>query len=303
MHVRKKLLELEKSREKLEQTETKLSESKHRENQMGAEIAQIRAYNESLRSDIEKLNAVVVAEKGLTVRQSQELSRWQETVTVMRAEVGQLKAEGKRADALQQANEELNNELNSVRNFVDEERSELRKSVASLNAQLEQTINDKNEVSRHFWNLTEDTKSLKEDLENSKSAVQELTSKSTESETQNNAFREMSEAREKSLMAELEQVRSTIDQAVLQASKQKEIEMRNEFKDMLERMGGMQEQAEMTRDELSNLESERNQLIQQLNKQKSTTENVTQQLRDERQKSDGAALEIATLQQNMDGLR
>jgi len=112
MHVRKKLLELEKSREQLEKTEQKLTESKHKENQMGAEIAQIRAYNESLRSDIEKLNAVVVAEKGLTVRQSQELSRWQETVTVMRAEVGQLKAEGKRADALQQANEELNNELN-----------------------------------------------------------------------------------------------------------------------------------------------------------------------------------------------
>ena len=186
---------------------------------------------------------------------------------------------------------------------MDEERAELRKSVSSLNAQLEQTINDKNEVSRHFWNLTEDTKSLKEELESSKEAVQSLTAKQVESEQQSNALREMSAAREKSLVAELEQVRSTIDQAVLQASKQKEIEMRNEFKDMLERMGGMQEQAEMTKDELSNLESERNQLIQQLNKQKSTTENVTQQLRDERQKSDGAALEIATLQQNIEGLR
>jgi len=79
--------------------------------------------------------------------------------------------------------------------------------------------------------------------------------------------------------------------------------MRNEFKDMLERMGGLQESAEMTRDELENLETERNQLIQQLNKSKSTSENLNQQLRDERQKSDGAALEIATLQQNMGALR
>ena len=202
-HVRQKLLELEQARTKLSEYDVKLQEAKHKNNQSGAEIAQIRAYNESLRSDIEKLNAVVVAEKALTVRQSQELSRWQESVTVMRTQVGQLQSEAKRADVLQNANEDLNNELNSVRNFVDDERAgvfalnvcvyvcqvlrqfpkftnhhhfyqfnaraELRKSVSSLNAQLEQTLHDKNEVSRHFWNLTEDTKVLKEDLETTKS--------------------------------------------------------------------------------------------------------------------------------------
>ena len=91
-----------------------------------AEVAQIRSYNESLRDDIEKLNSVVVAEKNLSGRQAQELARWQESVMAMRAETDQLRAEGERADVLQQANEELNNELNNVRNNVDDERMQVR---------------------------------------------------------------------------------------------------------------------------------------------------------------------------------
>jgi chromosome segregation ATPase len=107
----------------------------------------------------------------------------------------------------------------------------------------------------------------------------------------------MKDAKLESLHAQLEQTKSQIDQAVLQAANQKEIEMRNEFKDMLERMGGMQEAAEMSRDEISNLESERNEMIAALNRQKEETNRVNAVLREERKKSDSAALEIATLTQ------
>jgi hypothetical protein len=72
-------------------------------------------------SDMTKLNAVVVAEKSLAARQSNELSRWQESVTALRAENGQMRGEMKRAEQLQHDNETLNNELNNVRANVEEE--------------------------------------------------------------------------------------------------------------------------------------------------------------------------------------
>ena len=164
-HVRKKLAELEETREKLQEAEEKLQDANRRSNQNAAEMAQIRSYNESLRSDIEKLNAVVVAEKSLSQKQSQELARWQDTVQQLRNERSHFEGESKRANMLQTANMELNDELNKARANNDEERNELRKSLASMNAQLESTILEKNEISRHFWNLTEDTKNLKEELE------------------------------------------------------------------------------------------------------------------------------------------
>ena len=56
-----------------------------------------------------------------------------------------------------------------------------------------------------------------------------------EADSHSRSVVEMAEAEKNSLVAQLEQTKSQIDQAVLQASNQKEIEMRNEFKDMLER--------------------------------------------------------------------
>jgi chromosome segregation ATPase len=303
VHVKKKLVELEETREKLNAAEGKLTDASHRANQMNAEIAQIRSYNESLRSDIEKLNAVVVAEKGLTQRQSQELSKWQETVGQLRQEKSQLKGESKRADVLQQANVELNDELNKARNDNSEERNELKKSLASLNAQLESTILEKNDVSRHFWNLTEDTKNLKEELEKYKHQAEDAVSNLKEVAEQSRAHVDMADAEKNSLRAQLEQTKAQIDQAVLQASNQKEIEMRNEFKDMLERMGGLQEAQEMHRSEISGLEQERNEAMSALNRQKNETDKVMSMLNQERKKSDGAALEIATLSQNLHTLQ
>ena len=113
--VEKKLKELDDTRKKLREAEQKVKEFRHKQNQSDAEVAQIRSYNESLRDDMEKLNSVVVAEKNLSSRQAQELSRWQESVMAMRSENNQLRNDSERADVLQQANEELNNELNNVR--------------------------------------------------------------------------------------------------------------------------------------------------------------------------------------------
>ena len=301
--VEKKLKELDETRQKLTESEQQVNEFKHRQNQSDAEIAQIRSYNESLREDIEKLNSVVVAEKNLSKQQSQELARWQESVMALRGENGQLRGESKRADVLQQANEELNNELNNVRNNIDDERMQLRKSVNSLSAQLEEAVKKENETSKHFWNLTEDTKVLKDQMEKATHERESFESKYTELEVQHRSLSDISDARQKALMAELDQVRSTIDQAILQASNQKEVQMREEFKDMLERMGGMQEAAEMHRDEISSLEAERSEMMRKMNEQKNQTERVNDMLREERKKTDTAALEVATLSQNITSLQ
>ncbi|GMH46288.1 hypothetical protein TrRE_jg8220, partial [Triparma retinervis] len=300
--VEKKLKELEETRKKLADAEQKVKEFRHKQNQSDAEVAQIRSYNESLRDDMEKLNSVVVAEKNLSGRQAQELSRWQESVMALRAENGQLRNDSSRADVLQQANEELNNELNNVRSGVDEERVQLRKSVSSLQAQLEESVKKESETSKHFWNLTEDTKQLKGDMETAKRERDTLKEKYSELEVQHRSIAEMSSAKEQTLIAELDQVRSTIDQAIIQASNQKEIQMREEFKEMLERMGGLQEAVEMQKDEIQSVEEERNEYIHKLNKQKDETERVSDMLRQERKKSDQAALEIATLSQNLNSL-
>jgi chromosome segregation ATPase len=200
-NIRQKLLELDEAQKLIKENETKSIESKRREQRLGAEVAQTRSYNESLRADIEKLNAVVVAEKGLTKRQSQELAKWQDIVTALRAEVGQMRGEEKRADQLQAANVELNDEMNNVRNHVDDERLDLRKSVKTLSAQLEEVGREKADVSRHFWNLTEDTKTLKEEYEKTKAYSSELEAKYKELDGNHRSYTEMGGAQERSLVA------------------------------------------------------------------------------------------------------
>ena len=179
---------------------------------------------------------------------------------------------------------------------------QLRKSVSSLQSQLEESTKKESETSKHFWNLTEDTKQLKGEMETAKRERDTLKEKYSELEVQHRSIAEMSSAKEQTLIAELEQVRSTIDQAIIQASNQKEIQMREEFKEMLERMGGLQEAVEMHKDEIQSVEEDRNVYIHKLNKQKDETERVNDMLRQERKKSDQAALEIATLSQNLNSL-
>ncbi|GMH92918.1 hypothetical protein TrVE_jg10853 [Triparma verrucosa] len=301
-HVKKKLLELEDVREELSLKDSKLNELSRRMNQTEADLAQTRSYNESLVSDIEKLNAVVVAEKNLTQRQTIELSRWQDTVEALRHDNTRLEGSVSKADLLQHANVELNEELNRVRSQIDDERVELRKTVNSLSSQLEASVKKESETSSHFWNLTEDAKNLRSNLERITSERDVTSEKLDEVTRAHRSLKEMSEAREDSLKADLERVKGSIDQALMQASNQKEIQMRNEFKDMLERMGGLQEQAEMHRGELEGLEKERDGYRKKLGEQKGETEKVMNLLREERKKSDSAALEIATLQQNMNSM-
>jgi len=179
---------------------------------------------------------------------------------------------------------------------------QLRKSVSSLQSQLEESVKKESETSKHFWNLTEDTKELKDEMESAKRDRDKLKEKYNELEVQHRSVADMSSAKEQTLVAELEQVRSTIDQAIIQASNQKEIQMREEFKEMLERMGGLQEAVEMQKDEITKVEGDRNEFIHKLNKQKDETDRVNDVLRQERKKSDQAALEIATLSQNLNSV-
>ena len=55
----------------------------------------------------------------------------------------------------------------------------------------------------------------------------------------------------------------------------------------------------MSRDEISNLETERDGILKQLGKQKDETEKVRESLREEKKNTDKAALEIATLTQKV----
>jgi len=144
---------------------------------------------------------------------------------------------------------------------------------------------------------------MKEELEKYKLQAVDATTKLKEVDEHSRNVVEMSEAKANSLRAQLEQTTSQIDQAVLQAKNQKEIEMRNEFKDMLERMGGLQEAAEMHRDEIDAMEANQAELLQLNSRQKSETDKVMNMLREERKKSDEAALEIATLTQNLHAIQ
>ena len=119
----------------------------HKANQTSAELAQTRSYNESLRSDISKLNAVVVAEKALAQKQSAELSRWQSDVQTLQSNEQHYRTESDRANLLQSANVELNDELQKTRHEGNSALNDLQKSLASMNSQLESTILEKNEVS------------------------------------------------------------------------------------------------------------------------------------------------------------
>jgi len=117
-----------------------------------------------LQRDIERLNSVVVSEKSAHRRVLGELQQWDAKGAGLEAEVKRLSTEAAAAKMLADTNHELNTELGRMRGELEKTNVAARRAVDSANANSEAAEKEKKEISRHFWNLTEDVKVLKNEL-------------------------------------------------------------------------------------------------------------------------------------------
>jgi chromosome segregation ATPase len=117
-----------------------------------------------LQRDIERLNSVVVSEKSAHRRVLGELQQWDAKGASLEAEVKRLSSEAAAAKMLAETNHELNTELGRMRGELEKQGVSARRAVEQANANSDAAEKEKKEISRHFWNLTEDVKVLKNEL-------------------------------------------------------------------------------------------------------------------------------------------
>ena len=139
--------------------------------------------------------------------------------------------------------------------------SELRKNVSSLSSQLSETLTDKQDLSRKFWDVTEDCKELREKLEND-----QVTRVNEEKEraSLNDKISDLEtalDARNEQHKIQLCEAKAQMQLDIQALCEKKESEMNVKFNDMQERIGGMEDALDLTRGELCSVEAERGALF------------------------------------------
>jgi len=159
-------------------------------------------------------------------------------------------------DALQETNEKLSKDLDDARAALKKQSSELRKSSASLTSQLDATKQEKDDISRRFWNLNEDNKELNGENERLKQERDDVKKKYDEIRIKHKKERTNSVEKEKTILLELGRVQSKLGDTVRQSSQQKE--------KYEEKLGGLEEAIDMLQGEVTSAEEERKGLVQKV---------------------------------------
>ena len=128
------------------------------------QLSKAQESNFGLQRDIERLNSVVVSEKSAHKRVLGELQQWDAKGAKLESEVKRLSSEAAGAKMLAETNHELNAELGRMRGEMDKQGVETRRAIDQANARADADEKEKKEISRHFWNLTEDVKVMKNEL-------------------------------------------------------------------------------------------------------------------------------------------
>lgn len=199
-------------------------------------------------------------------------------VSILRAENERVKREVLKFDSLQETNLRLNRELDEARAAAKKRSSELRKGTASLTSQLEAAQQEKNELSRRFWNLTEDCKEISNDLERLTRERNEAVEKHDKVLLKNKQEKTDAARKEESILRELDRAQSRLDDQAREAADQKEIGK--------QRIDGMKEAIDVMRGELVAAEDKRDSLkadVRCLHEHLETEQNMCKMLHAEKE--------------------
>lgn len=161
---------------------------------------------------------------------------------------------------LQTQNQHLTQQLTNLQQKLQRQTTEATKNNNSLNAQILAAQDEKNNISKKYFNLTEDYKELKQELSH---VLQER----EEAQTQQNVWmdkiqhiHEAAAQKEKILLSELEHQKQLCQTARVEYET-KETHLREEY---MERLGGMEEALEQAQGELDVAAKEKHRFAKQV---------------------------------------
>jgi len=159
--------------------------------------------------------------------------------------------------SLQEANARLSNEVTELRIQT----SELRKNVSSLSSQLSETLTEKQDLSRKFWDITEDCKELRGTLEKERVERESEEKERALLQDKINELGTELDAEHEKYKILLSEAKAQMQLDLQKLYEEKDAEMIAKVNDMQERIGGMEEALDLTRGELCTAEAERDSLI------------------------------------------
>ena len=158
-------------------------------------------------------------------------------------------------------NELLKKELDFVKTELKHVTASSTKSGKSLNAQIKAAQDEKNEISRKFFNLTEDHKELQQELTIARKERDEERKKQNLFIQKIQHIKKSADQKETILTLELNDLKKSHNE-LIQEYEQKEKEYRAEF---IERIGGMEEALEDARSEIEAMQQKKEILMTQMN--------------------------------------
>lgn len=126
-----------------------------------------------LRADMQHLNDMYSSERAENIRSQQINNNLQKELNQLRSDNNFLKKENEKIPELKKQNQSLMNQIGQLSSKLEESRLQSQSAVQALEKKLVDNEKNRGEASKHVWNLSEEVKSLKREIELQEEKFQE----------------------------------------------------------------------------------------------------------------------------------